>query len=57
MLIVLAHCFKFSYKCHKFERNKNYYDILKIQFGCSKSGIRVAYLSLAKKYHPDVNPK
>lgn len=31
----------------------NYYKVLGIKFGADKKEIRAAYLSLAKKYHPD----
>jgi hypothetical protein len=57
MHIILRNSCKFSNRPPKFDSNKNYYDILKVQFGSSKSVIRLAYLGLAKKYHPDVNPK
>jgi|LakMenEpi03Aug12_release.lakeMendotaPanAssembly.Ray.scaffolds.fasta_scaffold361203_1 hypothetical protein len=57
MHIILRNCCKFSNRVPKFDPNKNYYDILKVKFGSSKSVIRLAYLGLAKKYHPDVNPK
>lgn len=35
---------------------RNYYDILGITQGESRSGIKKAYRRLARKYHPDVNP-
>jgi len=35
---------------------RDYYEVLGIQKGASDSDIKKAYRSLAKKYHPDVNP-
>lgn len=34
---------------------KNYYHILSLDYSATASDIKVAYRSLAKKYHPDVN--
>lgn len=48
--------FSFSRIATKFDPSKNYYQILNIQPCSSKKIIRNAYLGLAKKYHPDVNP-
>ena len=48
--------FNFSRTATKFDPSKNYYIILNIQSCSSKKAIRNAYLGLAKKYHPDVNP-
>jgi len=36
---------------------KNYYDILGISDSASPSEVRIAFRKLAKKYHPDRNPK
>ncbi|WP_129599937.1 J domain-containing protein [Anaerophilus nitritogenes] len=36
---------------------KNLYNILEIHTNASSSEIKKAYRTLAKKYHPDVNPK
>ena len=35
---------------------KNYYEILNLDSNASKSDIKRAYLKLARKFHPDVNP-
>lgn len=35
---------------------RDYYEVLGIQKGASDSEIKKAYRSLAKKYHPDMNP-
>ena len=35
---------------------RDYYEVLGIQKGASDTDIKKAYRSLAKKYHPDVNP-
>lgn len=35
---------------------KNYYSILEISPNATKQEIRKAYITLAKKYHPDLNP-
>ena len=35
---------------------KNYYDILGVDKKASQDDIKKAYLKLAKKYHPDLNP-
>ena len=35
---------------------RDYYDVLGIEKGASDAEIKKAYRSLAKKYHPDVNP-
>ena len=36
--------------------NKNFYDILGVKKDASDDEIKKAYRSLAKKYHPDLNP-
>ena len=38
-------------------KHKNYYEILNISSDATPAQIKRAYYSLAKKYHPDVNPK
>ena len=35
---------------------RDYYEVLGIQKGASDADIKKAYRSLAKKYHPDINP-
>jgi DnaJ-class molecular chaperone len=34
---------------------ENYYAILQLSYDCSEQDIRVQYLKMSKKYHPDVN--
>ena len=38
------------------ENKKDYYEVLGGQKGASEDEIKKAYRSLAKKYHPDMNP-
>lgn len=38
-------------------KHKNYYEILNVPQDATPVQIKRAYYSLAKKYHPDVNPK
>ena len=38
------------------DKKRDYYEVLGINKGASDSEIKKAYRSLAKKYHPDVNP-
>ena len=35
---------------------RDYYEVLGIQKGADEASIKKAYRSLAKKYHPDMNP-
>lgn len=35
---------------------RDYYEVLGIKKGASDSEIKKAYRSMAKKYHPDMNP-
>lgn len=49
--------FKFSKRASKFDPSKDYYKILDVNPFSSKNTIRTAYLRLAKKYHPDINPE
>ncbi|MEG2204657.1 MAG: DnaJ domain-containing protein, partial [Oscillospiraceae bacterium] len=35
---------------------RDYYDVLGLKKGASDDEIKKAYRSLAKKYHPDLNP-
>lgn len=57
MQLILIHCFRYSSKARNFDTTKNYYSILNIKHTCSKATIRNSYLTLAKKYHPDINPQ
>lgn len=57
MQVVLSIFFRYSRNSRKFDASKNYYRILNLEFSSSKSAIRNSYLNLAKKYHPDINPK
>ena len=36
---------------------KNYYEILEVHKFASDTEIKRAFYKLAKKYHPDINPK
>ena len=38
------------------ENKRDYYEVLGIAKGASQDEIKKAYRSLAKKYHPDINP-
>lgn len=57
MQIIKTFCFRYSQKTRSFDLHKNYYTILNIKRNSSKAIIRNAYLVMAKKYHPDINPK
>jgi hypothetical protein len=35
--------------------DERYYDVLNLQYGASQKEIKVAYIKMSKKYHPDVN--
>lgn len=56
MQIIKICCFQYSQKTRSFDLHKNYYTILNIKRNSTKAIIRNAYLVMAKKYHPDVNP-
>ena len=38
------------------QKQKNYYELLGLNPGASRSDIKKAYYKLARKYHPDANP-
>ena len=35
---------------------RDYYEVLGIDKGADEASIKKAYRTLAKKYHPDINP-
>ncbi|KAK3912372.1 DnaJ-like protein subfamily A member 3, mitochondrial [Frankliniella fusca] len=39
----------------RFLKEKNYYDVLKVDQKCDAKEIRDSFINLAKKYHPDTN--
>lgn len=49
--------FRYSQNIPKFDPSKNYYQLLDLSYDSSKAAIRNSYLNLAKRYHPDINPK
>jgi preprotein translocase subunit Sec63 len=49
-------CYLYSNNFPKYNSTKNYYSILNISQNSKKDTIRNAFLNLAKKYHPDLNP-
>jgi molecular chaperone DnaJ len=54
--LLLRNSYRFSHHNSKYSANKNYYSVLKIPHNSTKDAIKNAFIGLAKKYHPDLNP-
>ena len=47
--------FKFSLNKNAINLSKNYYKVLEIDMKSDQKTIKKSYLTLVKKFHPDVN--